>query len=821
MHSTVQVLNVFLASPDDLKPEREAAEELVKNMNKHLVSTLGWQIVLLRWEDAVPSYGRPQGTINKAVDECALFIGMLWERWGQQTGEYSSGFEEEYERALARRKRGSEPEIWMVFKAVDPSKLKDPGSQLNKVLSFRDKQRSLNEILYREVTGIEDWKGQLQNWLWAHVAALAAPAGKASQPQTPVSFMGEVSDTSASHLDLVAGEGSKSVEQLLHLADSLKRVIKSGNLEFSKQDEKWFNDFDVARIALLAATWMSQRQTGETLGTHEVNLLYKYRDQLETTPTEEAQLFRTVVAGNSDVIPGWFWFRALTQEDLTKRLLWLARRDSSAQVRARAISLLRTARIELPKELRPALPLTDDAEEVRNEVYEYLGLIGDESTAASLANLAPKEEGGSNSAATEARLSILLRLRPEDAFAEVTQSERYVSDDTIRELQLIVTKVSDEALLKGARNQWEQIRKFCVTELARRRHLPKDLALKLTEDPSVDIREAAYIDLARQGVVLDFDKVKNALTDKDAPQNNLTRLYLFGGRTPPHEGNVDAVILAFFGSQDASTVLKAVDWFNVNSPLAYESLATDHYAAVRDDLRSDLENGFVRIKQQSIEEARSKLGEDYAEKAAKVFSKYEDFIQSQFTEAALSGLVANGESADIRFGRQYLANDRQSIKLKAVRIVSKFGTEEDVPSLLEIWRDSWGDARDEAGSAALRLSKQPFEVAQEFIRSTHERAVREAFDWLYGQDSAEVMDLFAELLESESATDREKALYFFSKRLDEKSLSALLEGQFDKGTYYYNVVTWLDRLLYAPEPLPDFSRRQLEREATPKYRAFL
>jgi HEAT repeat protein len=815
MHTTVHVLNVFLASPDDLRSEREAAEELVKNINKLLVGALGWQIVLFRWEDALPSYGRPQGTINKAVDDCALFIGMLWERWGQPTGEYSSGFEEEYERALSRRKKGSEPEIWLVFKAVDPSKLKDPGAQLSKVLSFRDKQRSLNEILYREVTGVDDWKEQLQNWLWAHVAALTAPAAKASQPQTQVSLLGEASDTSASHLDLVAGEGSKIVEQLLHLADSLTRVIKSGNLEFSRHDEKWLNEFDVARIALLAATWMSQRQTGETLGTHEVNLLYKYRAQLETTPTEEAQLFRTIVADN-DVMPGWFWFRGLTQEDLMKRLLWLARRDSSEQVRARAIRLLRTARIELPKDLWPALPLTDDSEVVRNEVYEYLGFMGDDSTAASLANLAAKEDGGSNSAAIEARLSILLRLRPEDAFAEVIQSERYVSDDTILGLQLIVRKVTDAALLKGAENRWEQIRRLSVTELARRRPLPKDLALKLTEDPSVDIREAAFSDLARQGVALDFDAVKKALADKDAPQGGFASLRSLMGVQVPLEGNVDAVILAFFGNQDAGTVLKSVDWFSVNGWLAYKSLATDHYSAVRDALRPDIEDGFARIRQQSIEERRSKFGEGFVEETVKAFDKYEDFIRSQFTEAALSGLVANGDRSDVRFGRQYLGNDRQAIKLDAVRIVSKFGTEEDVASLLDIWRDSWGDARDEAGSAALRLSKRPFEVAQELIRGSHQSAVREGFDWLYRQDSAEVMDLFAELLESESAIDRERALYFFSKRIDEKGLTDLLEGQFDKETYYYNVVTWLDKLLYAPKPLPDFFRRELEREATPK-----
>jgi HEAT repeat protein len=528
------------------------------------------------------------------------------------------------------------------------------------------------------------------------------------------------------------------------------------------------------------------------------------------------------VGDNGDVLPGWFWFRELTQEDLTKRLLWFARQDSSGEVRARAIRLIRTARIELPKDLWPALPLHDDSELVRNEVYEYMGSIGDEATATLLADLASKESGQSSSAASEARLSILLRLRPEDAFSEVIKSEGYVSDDeTIRALRQVIAAISDALLLKGTENQWEQIRALCITELARRRHLPKDLALKLTEDPSVDIREAAFIDLARQGVALDFDAVKKALADKDAPQGALASLYLLGGGTPPHEGNVDAVILAFFRSQDAGTVLKAVDWFSVHGALAYESLATDHYDAVRDILRPDLDTGFARVRQGSIEAIRSKLGDDFANRTIVGFSKLEDFIRSQFVEAALSGLVANGEPSDIRFGRQYLGNDRQSIKLEAVRIVSKFGTEEDVASLLEIWRDSWGDARDEAGSAALRLSKQPFEVARELIRSSHQSAVREAFDWLYGQDSAEVMDLFAELLGSESATDRERALYFFSKRLDKKSLTNTLQGQFDKGTYYYNVVTWLDRLLYAPEPLPEFFRRQLEREAAPKYRVFL
>jgi hypothetical protein len=113
----LRILKVFLASPGDVKLERVAAEELVNEMNKYL-RALGWQIALYMWEDVVPGFGRPQEIINASVDECDVFLGLLWEKWGQQTGKYSSGFEEEFERALKRRKDSGQPEIWLVFKAA-------------------------------------------------------------------------------------------------------------------------------------------------------------------------------------------------------------------------------------------------------------------------------------------------------------------------------------------------------------------------------------------------------------------------------------------------------------------------------------------------------------------------------------------------------------------------------------------------------------------------------------------------------------------------------------------------------------------------------
>jgi hypothetical protein len=111
------VLRVFLASPGDLAEERRAARQVVDNLNQNFSAELGWTVDLLGWEDTLPGYKRPQELINKDVDSCDLFQGLLSKRWGESTGRYSSGFEAELEQARRRREQTGEPEIWIAFKS--------------------------------------------------------------------------------------------------------------------------------------------------------------------------------------------------------------------------------------------------------------------------------------------------------------------------------------------------------------------------------------------------------------------------------------------------------------------------------------------------------------------------------------------------------------------------------------------------------------------------------------------------------------------------------------------------------------------------------
>ena len=71
---------------------------MVTEVNR-LVKKIDWSIDLLGWEDTLPGYGRPQALINRDVEQCNLFIGLLWRTWGTPPAldsTFSSGFEEEF-----------------------------------------------------------------------------------------------------------------------------------------------------------------------------------------------------------------------------------------------------------------------------------------------------------------------------------------------------------------------------------------------------------------------------------------------------------------------------------------------------------------------------------------------------------------------------------------------------------------------------------------------------------------------------------------------------------------------------------------------------
>jgi hypothetical protein len=94
------VYRVMIASPGDVKVEREIARELIYEWNTHHSSHRNIVLIPLLWEyNITPTTGqRPQETINDQILRHAdLVIGIFWTRIGSSTGRAISGTVEEIE----------------------------------------------------------------------------------------------------------------------------------------------------------------------------------------------------------------------------------------------------------------------------------------------------------------------------------------------------------------------------------------------------------------------------------------------------------------------------------------------------------------------------------------------------------------------------------------------------------------------------------------------------------------------------------------------------------------------------------------------------
>ena len=164
-----KVKRIFIASPGDLSEERKLFPKIVQRINKLKAHAMDVELEPLGWEDTLPGCGRPQELINQDVEQCDLFVMLLWARWGTPPAEnspYSSGTEEEYELARRLHREQGSLQILLYFRAVPEKMLADPGEQLSKVLEFRKRIEAERSLLFRHYQDPEEW----QDLLMEHIA---------------------------------------------------------------------------------------------------------------------------------------------------------------------------------------------------------------------------------------------------------------------------------------------------------------------------------------------------------------------------------------------------------------------------------------------------------------------------------------------------------------------------------------------------------------------------------------------------------------------------------------------------------------------------
>lgn len=815
--STRDVLRVFLAWPSDLETERRTARAVVQELNIRVAAELGFYVELWGWEDQPPGAGRPQALINPRVDECDIFVGMLWKRWGQPSGECASGFLEEFERARERNRQDGTPEIWLAFKVVDADRQDDAGPQLRQVLEFKETQIAAREFLFREFKNDIDFERQFRSWITDHIVKLhklrlARPSLELSQPQSPGGTQHSPSDVG------VPGEPDRAIPtELTRAADRIAATLRRRDVGNYFDAGVSLDRIDLVRMQLHIQSWAWFLYGGPGIGVHEINFLYQSRDAVELIVPEDLLVLSMLAGDPHDVVPGWSWFTDYSREESVTRMVLAIMQENEAASRARAVHRLEISDAVLDAQqfvdLITATP-RDDSAVVGKAVLSYIAASGDKAHLSLFdrAEFADRPELRSDVVA--ARVRLLLKVDAAGAVDELMSAGSDVGDRVAEVLEGRADALPISSLENMLRHGSGAIRLVALSSLARRGEPAEEILRGFMSDSSYKVRALACSALVTRGATIEPKEIAGCL---ESPPGGL-----FSTAQP---AEADAVVVAAMRRSPRARLEAQIAWLNLDGPLAYEALGLEYFELVRASVRGDLSDDFRSLERDwqkkpldeisrrlpELTDAQRQTLEEMAQRTLEtVTPKVSDFIRSKYIQAALNVLAKHGVPEDVEFARKHLKLKVASVQQGgAIRLIGRFGDVSDVASLIEVAKASYGAERAEAIKAALALAPGLEGVAVTLLSEADTDFVPPALRALRDASSAQVLPVVEPLLSNEREDVRVLATAFLVGVMTVKELEAVLIRYRRAGFYYYNVGCWLDRVLYAPAPFREAFTKQL------------
>ena len=801
MTTSRKIVKVFLASPGDLNDERLSAKHVVDVFNRQWADNLGIHIDLIGWEDTVSRFGRPQANINRELDQCELFIGVMWKHWGtppDQGSTYTSGFEEEFERAINNKQKLDRPEISLFFKEVDPDLLKDPGDALKKVTTFKNRIIAEKKVLFQSFGNMRVFEDQVRGSITSYVQNLKREELEVNQDDSRARAMTKPEIRSAVSPDNIFGtEG----------AEFLAGMIAGKDFVVSPAE--------VARLRLLGMMVSADGNDEEMLGAHDSNILYSSDENLQLGSREANAIFRSSLAhyGN-DNVPLWHWYRVTNA--LERGLLSLNALSGQSACRIGALRAMRVV-------AEPIVPLLDpDSSDVlfdRSQFVEAWLLHGSDARikAAALEYLAvcgvsedipliekEFERGDYQTIGPAAEAIIRLKLRDsrESAITALygMQSDS-IDGGLVGELFQNAARLDANLLTAGIPHRSPLVRRAVVSELVARDLLDQEVAERLLADSDPAVRHAALRALVARGKEFSDDQAKSILVKRNA-RAGLGVLWNMGA-SDAESGEAEWQKYRLGKLRASPDIVLESASADVNDFLegdAKFALDFKHFGKRSEALRAAIDDRFKKVfdsKVRDIEGRRSVDG-DTLDKLRSI----EEFVRKKFCRKALNILCEKGSEQDLARVRKALSDGFVELSEVDIDYLGRHGEWRDVNLLLSlagrrvelqhhllipddsIWRAIgssiyWLARGRLADVVAL---KPPDAVLSKILVRAKDREI-----------ASISTDLCLGVLRSSSEALRKVLVLKLVRAVPKRRLREVLNRYMERdGQRYYNVVHWLD-----------------------------
>ena len=219
-----------------------------------------------------------------------------------------------------------------------------------------------------------------------------------------------------------------------------------------------------------------------------------------------------------------------------------------------------------------------------------------------------------------------------------------------------------------------------------------------------------------------------------------------------------------------------------------------------------------------IEKTQAQFSEEFGELGLRLWRErvsgdVEKYFLSRFTAAGLAALAQHGSKADLARARVYLKEGNHLlVRAQALEILVRFGGKSDVPAILTFADQCYGRYKERCFEAAMRLASGPDGAFKKILERQDEIGIKVALRMADKVTVEAYEETVKSLLVSEKGLIREIAVAHYVSTSSNDQLVGLLEEYLENTYYYYNVVCWLDRVLYAPPIIRKIFLEQLRKK---------
>lgn len=808
MQENLRLIPVFIGSPGGLDKEREAAREVVKEINEQNENNWGSTFRLTGWEAAQPSYKRPQDQINEALDQCRYFFGVIYDKWGSRTSNdasgYTSGFEEEYHRSAERIEAGHMKDMAIFFKSIPKPSGFEAGQEIKKVLDFREQFIENKNIFFKEFDDIESFKSAVRSKLmaigWEEFNNLESKKENEADDKPPLTKLGsEMPSTNAS--SLFDEEASRFLSGML-----------------AKQAE--FNATtpgEVARLRLIAALVSRSGNDEAHLGTHDANLVFRYYRNSDLSDQECNALLRFGVAGFEDEnTPLWHW---LAKTDMGNNYLFRLGVLTTAGTVSEQVGAIRVLQVfgsRLHANLGPfnkmnALRKLLSAEtetSVLEAFVSFLGTNGSEEDIELIEANSCELPLYQKSKVEAAIVEIIARRSVEDALRRIcdlqlSNIENKLANKLLASPQSLSTEILNLCLLSKS----DEIRLGAAKSLYDRQEIDVGKAKDLLKDDSVELRLVAAETLYRAGEELEGDELEKTLKD-----HSFMGLGLLSMSVRAEETQLELYRANRRSEQSPLELVERAE-SDIMEYKCLETLFQVHPEWGASRLREGLRDCFFGYFQVFREKSAS--DRDALEHLGKVVPLY----KTALCNAAIKALCDLRKSNDLALVRHSLDSMDIDIDASIIKFFERFGEWQDINRVLKLSK------KKEASGNALSIRSLTFaeERAAALLSLGKNRIVdllgleldtRVRTHLLKQIPNSTLAKLNDDVILGELAHENTECRAIVALRcveaLSKSRVEALLENCFDSAEYvYYNSIHWLDLGASLPKKL---SRKIASRE---------